>query len=127
MRILTLDHGTAVASDVLALLVFVTVGLLSHHGGLSAAGYARDALPIVGCWLVAAGSFDLYKRPRLPALLGTWLAGVTAGVAIRALTLWRVEGDDAVFLGVALGFTLLFVVAFRLAAALARRHRAAHT
>src|SRR5690349_11667174 len=100
VRILRLEHRTAVTSDVLALLVFVTVGLLNHHGGLSATGYARDALPIVGCWLVAAGAFDLYKRPRWKALLGTWLAGVVAGVAIRTLMLWHVEGDDAVFLGV---------------------------
>ena len=126
VRLLRLDHRTAVASDVLALLVFVTVGLLNHHGGLSASGYARDALPIVGCWLVAAGAFDLYRRPRASALVGTWIAGVTAGVAIRALTLWRVEGDDAVFLVVALAFTLLFVVAFRLAAGVARRQTASH-
>jgi len=94
----------------------VTVGLVNHHGGLSATGYARDLLPIGGCWLVAAGAFDLYKRPRWRALLETWLAGVTAGVVVRQLVLWRVDGSDAVFLGVALVFTLLFVLAFRAAA-----------
>jgi hypothetical protein len=126
VRILGLEHRTAVASDVLALLVFVTVGLLNHRGGLSATGYARDALPIVGCWLVAAGGFDLYRRPRRAALLGTWAVGVTAGVAIRTLTLWHAERDDAVFLAVALAFTLLFVVAYRLIAAFAHRRTAAH-
>jgi hypothetical protein len=34
-------------------------------------------------------------------------------VLIRALILWRVEADDAVFLVVALCFTLIFVVAVR--------------
>ena len=118
-RFLRLSHARAVTSDLLALVTFVTVGLVSHHGGLSAAGYARDLLPIGACWLVAAGGFDLYRRPRLRALLGTWLAGVTAGVLVRQLILWTFHGDDAVFLAVALCFTLLFVLAFRTAASLA--------
>jgi hypothetical protein len=98
--IFRLSHRAAVASDLLALLAFVTVGLINHKGGVSATGYARDVLPIAGCWLVAAGTFDLYKRPRWRALISTWLAGVTGG-------------DDAVFLAVALTFSLLFVLAFR--------------
>jgi hypothetical protein len=118
--ILRLSHRRAVAADVLALLAFVTVGLWNHKGGLSATGYARDALPIAGCWLVAAGAFDLYKRPTVRAVLSTWITGVTAGVLIRALILWRLDGDDAVFLAVALCFTLLFVLAFRAAATLLR-------
>src|SRR5438477_3625560 len=84
-RTLSLDHLTAVAADAVALLAFVTVGLLNHHGSVSATGYARDAIPIVGCWLLAGGAFDLYKRPRARALFGTWLLGVTAGVVVRAL------------------------------------------
>jgi hypothetical protein len=111
--IFRLSHRAAVASDLLALLAFVTVGLINHKGGVSATGYARDVLPIAGCWLVAAGTFDLYKRPRWRALISTWLAGVTGGVLIRSLVLWRIEGDDAVFLAVALTFSLLFVLAFR--------------
>jgi hypothetical protein len=120
MRVLRLDHRTAVASDVVALVVFVTIGLLNHHGGVSATGYAEDALPIVGCWLAAAGSFDLYKRPRPRALAGTWLAGVTAGVLVRAVVRRHLDGGDGVFLAVALAFTLLFVLAFRLAVSFAR-------
>jgi hypothetical protein len=111
--IFQLSHRTAVATDLLALIAFVTVGLFNHHGGISATGYARDILPIAGCWLLAAGAFDLYKRPRWRALLATWLVGVTGGVLIRALILWRVDGNDAVFLAVALCFSLLFVLAFR--------------
>ena len=123
MRILRLAHRRAVAADLLALLAFVTVGLLNHRGGLSATGYARDLVPIGGCWLVAAGAFDLYRRPRPRALVATWLAAVTAGVLIRSLVLWPLEGDDAVFLAVALAFTLVFVVAFRLVASLALSRR----
>jgi hypothetical protein len=120
MRILQPAHGTAVAADVVALLVFVTIGLLTHHGDVSAADYARDAMPLVGCWLLAGGAFDLYKRPRPKALLGTWLVGVTAGVLVRALVRLHIDGGDAVFLAVALCFTLLFVVVFRFAAGFLR-------
>jgi hypothetical protein len=116
VRILTLPHRAAVAVDLLALVAFVTVGLVNHHGGLSATGYARDLLPIAACWLLAAGAFDLYRRPRLRALLATWLLGVVAGILVRALVLWTLDSNDGVFLAVALAFTLLFVVTFRAAA-----------
>jgi hypothetical protein len=122
VRILELPHRTAVAADLLALAAFVTIGLINHHGGLSATGYARDLLPIGGCWLLAAGAFDLYKRPRPSALLATWLVGVPAGIGVRALILFRLDANDGVFLAVALAFSLLFVLSFRAAAA-ALSHR----
>jgi len=120
-RILGLGHLTAVVADVVALLVFVTIGLATHHGGISAGAYARDALAFCGCWLLAGGAFDLYKRPSVRAFLGTWIVGVTAGVLVRALVRWHIDGGDAVFLAIALGFTLLFVVVARIAAGLVVR------
>jgi hypothetical protein len=119
-RILSLDHLTAVVTDLVALLVFVAVGLVNHEGGISAAEYARTAAPLAGCWLLAGGAFDLYRRPRPRALLATWLAGITAGVLVRALVRWHVDGGDAVFLAVGLCFTLLFVVVARIAASFVR-------
>ena len=119
-RILLPSHLAAVGADVVALLAFVTIGLFNHHGGVSAADYARDAVPIVGCWLLAGGAFDLYKRPRVRALLATWLVGVTAGVLLRALLRWHIDGGDAVFLAVALCFTLLFVAVVRIAVSFVR-------
>ena len=116
VRIFRLGHLTAVAADVVALLVFVGVGLLNHHGGISVWDFLRDAVPVVGCWLLAGATFDLYKRPRVGALVGTWLLGVTGGVLLRALASWHIEGDDAVFLAVGLCFALLFVLAARVAA-----------
>ena len=119
-RILQPSHLAAVGADVVALLLFVTIGLFTHHSGVSAAAYARDAVAIVGCWLLAGGAFDLYKRPRVRALLATWLVGVTAGVLLRALLRWHVDGGDAVFLAVALCFTLLFVAVVRIAVSFVR-------
>ena len=119
-RILLPSHLAAAGADAVALLVFVTIGLVTHHGGVSAADYARDAVPIVGCWLLAGGAFDLYKRPRVRALLATWLVGITAGVLLRALLRWHIDGGDAVFLAVALCFTLLFVAVVRIAVSFVR-------
>jgi hypothetical protein len=108
------------AADALALVAFVTVGLASHGKGLSATGYARDALPLLGGWFAAAALFRLYSRPSGRALAATWLAGITAGVLVRSLVLFRIDRDDAVFLPVALCFTLLFVLGFRLLVASVR-------
>jgi DUF3054 family protein len=119
-RSLALSHLTAVVADVVALVAFVTVGLVNHHGGISLGGYARDAIPIVCCWLLAGGAFDLYKRPRASALVATWLVGITAGILLRALVRFHLDGDDGVFLAVALGFSLLFVLAARIAASYLR-------
>jgi hypothetical protein len=100
-------------ADAVALLVFVTVGLLSHHGGVSLAGYARDALPFLGCWFAAAAIFGLYRHPTRGALLKTWAVGITAGVLVRQLVVWSLHWDDLVFLVVALTFTLVFVLLAR--------------
>src|SRR4051812_1195782 len=110
-RILGLPHPVAVAADVFALIVFVTLGATNHD--ISWGGWARDLAIFISCWLLAAGTFDLYKRPRMAALLATWVLAITAGVIVRALVLWHVEADDAVFLTVALVFSLLFVLIAR--------------
>jgi Protein of unknown function (DUF3054) len=105
-------------SDAAALVVFAVVGLLSHHGTVTAAGLAHDALPLLAGWFAAALVFRLYTRPSVARLLATWACGVTAGVLLRALVIGRtLNGHEAAFLGVALAFTLLFVVALRLAVA----------
>jgi hypothetical protein len=105
-------------SDAVALVAFAVVGLLSHHGTVTAAGLAHDALPLLAGWFAAALVFRLYTRPSVWRLLATWACGVTAGVLLRALVLGRtLNGHEAAFLGVALTFTLLFVVVLRLAVA----------
>jgi Protein of unknown function (DUF3054) len=108
----------AVAADAAAIVLFTVVGLLSHHGGVSATGLARDALPLLGGWFAVALLVRLYTRPSLRRLAVTWLGGITAGVAVRAAVLGHTHaGKEAAFLAVALAFTLLFVLAARLATA----------
>lgn len=106
------------AGDAAALALFATVGLLSHHGGVSATGYARDLLPVAGGWFAAALALGTYRRRSPARLLATWAIGVPVGIAVRAAVLDRVDGKEAAFLAVALSFTLLFVVAIRAALAL---------
>jgi len=103
-------------ADGLGIVAFATVGLLSHDHALSAAGYVRDALPILCGWYAAALAFGAYRRPSWRTLLATWIVGVPIGILVRALALGRdLDGDQAVFLGISLAFTLLFVVAARTA------------
>ncbi len=76
-------------AGVVAIVVFATIGQLSHHGGVSAGGYAADVLPLLVCWLVAAW----WTRRFVP----TWLLGVTAGVVVRMLVLGHERWDEVAF------------------------------
>jgi hypothetical protein len=109
-------------SDAVAILLFAVVGLVSHRGGISASGLARDALPLLAGWFAAALLFRTYRGRSLRTLLLAWAVGVPLGVALRALVLGRSpDGRQAAFLGVALVFTLLFVLALRAVLGLLRR------
>src|SRR5712671_4836611 len=102
------------ASDALAIVAFVTVGLVSHEHGVGATGYARDALPILGAWFGVAALLGTYRDGSLRRLLATWAIAVPVGVLVRGLVLGRSpDSDQVVFLGVALVFSLLFVLALR--------------
>ena len=49
---------------------------------------------------------------------------MTGGILVRALVLGRdLDGDQAVFLGISLAFTLLFVLAWRAALGLLARRQ----
>jgi Protein of unknown function (DUF3054) len=110
------DRRLLPAADALGIVAFATLGLFLHDEALSPVGYARDALPVLAGWYAAALAFGAYRRPSWRTLLATWIVGVPAGVLARALVLGRdLDGDQAVFLGITLAFTLLFVVAARAA------------
>jgi hypothetical protein len=79
-----------------AIVVFATVGQLSHEDGVSAGGYLADVLPLLGCWLAVAW----WTRSFVP----TWLAGVTGGIGIRMVVLGHYRWSELLFLAVALAF-----------------------
>ena len=120
-----LPSRLALASDAAAILVFVTIGLLSHGRGLGPAGYARDALPFLGCWFAAALACGLYTRPGAWRLPLTWAVGVPAAVLVRALVLdRRFGGSEAAFLAVSLVMIAILVSGLRAALTLRSARRA---
>jgi hypothetical protein len=102
--------------DAAAILLFTTVGLLSHDAS-SVRGYARDGLPLLVAWFAVALALRLYSRPSWRRLLVCWAVAIPLGVLARALVLGRtLDGDQAAFLGVTLVFSLVFLVGMRLLA-----------
>jgi glucose-6-phosphate-specific signal transduction histidine kinase len=95
-------------ADAIALAAFAVIGVLTH--GSSVTALVRDLLVFLGCWFAVALATRLYARPSWTRLLATWLAGITAAVLIRAMIVGHWAGD---FYGIALAFTLLFVLAAR--------------
>jgi len=79
-----------------AILLFATIGQLSHHQHVSLGGYAADVLPLLGAWLVLARLTGRF--------VPTWLGGVTIGVAIRMVVLGHFHWNELAFLAVALVF-----------------------
>jgi hypothetical protein len=92
-----------------ALVIFAVIGVLTH--GSSVTALVRDLLVFLGCWFALAFGLRLYTRPGWWRLAATWLAGITAAVLIRAAIVGHFAAD---FYGIALAFTLLFVLAARL-------------
>jgi hypothetical protein len=102
-------------ADAAALVLFTTVGLLSH--GFELEGYARDTLPLLACWFAVAYAIGLYRRPR--RLLANWVVAVPLAWLLRALALGRdFDAGELAFLGVSLGGCLVFVAGARALAAL---------
>jgi hypothetical protein len=99
-------------ADAAALVLFTTVGLISH--GFEPAGYARDALPLLGCWFAVALGLRLYPRAPWRRVLLCWILAVPAAWLLRALVLGRAfDGGELAFLGITLVFSLAFVAGLR--------------
>ncbi len=104
--------------DVVALVVFTVIGLINHEDGVTVGGVLQVVLPIVAVGAVATWLLGTYRRPGLATLLPAWLVSVPAGLLIRKALFGTPEtwGSTGVFLCVALAFTLLFLLAWRVAA-----------
>jgi hypothetical protein len=118
--------GWALAlGDAAAIALFAVLGLSAHESGITAAGLARNALPIVGAWFLLAPVLRTYAEPGARTLLVTWAAAVPVGVALRAVLLKRSLGAaELTFLGVTMAVTLALLSCWRAVAGLvaARRH-----
>jgi len=100
--------------DVVAVALFAPIGLLSHGEGISAAGLARNLLPVAGGFLVAGLAFGAWRRPGWRRLAAAWLVGVAAGVLVRATVLGHGYGRTTfTFMTVTLVVTGLLLLAWR--------------
>jgi len=98
-------------ADALALIVFVLVGIRSHHDAGAVQAFARNAVPLLLAWIVASAPMRTYRRPGLPSLVATWAVAVPAGLLARSLWVGSPTGGRLLlFLGVGLVFTLLFLL-----------------
>jgi len=101
--------------DVVSLVIFTVIGLIHHEGGVTAGALLKVVLPIVAVGAAATWLFGTYRRPGLATLLPAWLVSVPLGLLIRKAlfhtpTTWH---STLVFFGVALAFTLLFLLVWR--------------
>ena len=109
-------------ADAVALLAFVGVGLRSHRIGAIAEIAVRNLVPLAVAWVVVALVVGAYRRRDLVSLVLTWALAVPAALLVRTWWVGSPQGSRiAVFLGVGLAFTLLFLLIGRgIVAALTR-------
>lgn len=111
----------AVGLDLLAVVVFVTVGRASHHHGETVPGVASTAWP----FLVGAAAGWALTRRADPLALRTGVVQAVTTVAVgMVLRVVAGQGTAASFVGVSLGFLGLCMVGGRwLVRAATRRAR----
>jgi hypothetical protein len=112
-----------VAADLAALLVFVIVGLRGHRVA-NLDGFVRNAVPLLGAWLLVAWPLRTYRRPGWRTLLKTWIVAVPVGLLVRTAIVGSPRGARIlVFVGIGLASTLVALVLARLFAGWIRRAR----
>lgn len=125
---LTQPALTALATDVVCVIVFCTIGRRSHSEGLTVAGIAETAWPfLVGTavgWLSPAlrrgPQSRAWRHPAalVPSGVAVWLCTVVVGMAMRKLTSASVAPS---FIVVASLTTALLLLGWRAGATLLTR------
>ena len=111
---------TALATDVVCVIVFCTIGRRSHAEGLTLSGIAETAWPfLIGTltgWLVTLG----WRRPAalVPTGVAVWLCTVVVGMLLRKVTS---AGVAPSFIVVASLSTAVLLLGWRAGAALLTR------
>ncbi len=100
---------TALATDVVCLIVFAAIGRRSHDEGLDLAGIAETAWPFVtGAltgWVLSLG----WRRPYslAPTGLAVWVCTIVVGMLLRKLTSAGVAPSFVVVASIATAVLLL--------------------
>jgi hypothetical protein len=103
-----------VVADAAALMVFVLVGIRSHHEVGALDLFLRNAVPLEAAWFVVSVVAATYRRPGIRTLLWTWVVAVPAGLVVRSIWVGSPSGSRLlVFVGIGMGFTLVFLLAGR--------------
>jgi hypothetical protein len=103
---------SALATDVVCVIVFCTIGRRSHAEGLTVSGIAETAWPfLVGTatgWLLSRG----WQRPAelVPTGVAVWLCTIVIGMLLRKLTS---AGTAPSFIVVASLSTALLILGWR--------------
>jgi len=111
---------TALATDVVCVIVFCTIGRRSHAEGLTLSGIAETAWPfLIGTltgWFVTLG----WRRPAalVPTGVAVWLCTVVVGMLLRKVTS---AGVAPSFIVVASLSTAVLLLGWRAGAALLTR------
>jgi hypothetical protein len=110
-------RALAIVIDSVALVGFVLIGLREHSETPGAVLILRNAVPILASWFPVALATGAYRTLDVGALLSTWIVAIPTAVLARSLWVGTPTGGRfAIFLLIALGFTLLFLLAGRLLA-----------
>ena len=113
---------TALATDVVCVLVFCTIGRRSHAEGLTLVGIADTAWPFLtgaaAGWLLSRG----WRRPLAlsPTGVVVWVCTIAVGMLLRKATS---QGVAASFVVVASLATALLLLGWRVAVALLMTRR----
>ncbi|HEX3005058.1 MAG TPA: DUF3054 domain-containing protein [Angustibacter sp.] len=108
--------------DLVALVVFATIGRRSHAEGITVAGVLSTAWPfavgVVVGWLVVRA----WRRPVAvwPSGVGAWLGALGVGMLLRRVA---GEGTPLDFVAVAAVFLAVFLLGWRLVLGLVQRGR----
>jgi hypothetical protein len=106
-----------VAFDLLAIVVFVGIGVREHAGGEAAVRILRTATPLLTAWILTSWWLRAYRPPGWSRLALTVLLAVPLGVAFRlALVGERTVSDLVTFAAVAMAFIAILATVGRLLA-----------
>ncbi len=113
-------------ADLLALFAFAATGIYAHHQALVLGEVFRAAWPFLLAWFLVAPFTGTWRDPRLAPLVATWAIAVPSGWLVRLIAYAEpLDGARFLFLATSLGFSLPFLLLFRLISGGMRRKEAA--